>query len=153
MKEKSDTPEPAVRVPTKPQKVPTGTRDRRLIIQSPIKMSVPVGKNPIFAPPIDRCPEIEPDSESEEDELILLEEEPKPKVKKEFMTFEQIVQNPTINTLKQLLLFGVDTTIQKAKRHAWPALTKRQEDQLRWTYEGLLRAVPLVRGLDRQDNL
>ena len=153
IEEKSDTPEPAVRVPTKPQKVPTGTRDRRLIIQSPIKMSVPVRKDPIFAPPIDRCPEIEPDSESEEDEIVLLEEEPKPKVKNEFLTFEQIVQNPTVDTIKQLLLFEVDTTIQKMKRRAWPALTGRQEDQLRWTYEGLLQAVPLVRRLDSQDNL
>ena len=118
-----------------------------------MSVPVPVGKNPLFAPPIDRCPEIEPDSESEEDELILIEEEPKPKVKNELMKFEQIVQNPTIETLKQLLLFGVDTTIQKAKHRAWPALTGRQEDQLRWTYEGLLRAVPLVRGLDRQDDL
>ena len=140
-------------MPTNPQKIPTGKRDRRLIIQSPIKLSIPVGKssNPIFAPPVDRCPEIEPDAESDTDEVVLLEEEPKPKVKNELLSFEQIVQNPTMDTLTQLLLFGVDATIQKIKRQVWPALTGRQEDQLRWTYAGLLRAVPLVRQLDSQN--
>ena len=142
------TPEPTLRIPTKPRRLSTGTRDRQLIIQSPIKMTVPVRKDPIFAPPVDRCPEIEPDSEPEDEDVVWLEEEPKPKVKNEFLTFEQVVKNPTMDTLTQLLLFGVDATIQRVKRQIWPALTESQEDQLRQTYEILLIAVPLVRQLD-----
>jgi hypothetical protein len=119
-----------------------------LIIQSPIKMTIPVRKDPIFAPPVDRCPEIEPDSEPEDEDAVWLEDEPKPKVKNEFLTFEQVIKNPTMDTLTQLLLFGVDATIQRVKRQIWPALTDLQEDRLRLTYETLLIAVPLVRQLD-----
>ena len=111
-------------------------------------MTVPVKKNPIFAAPVDRCPEIEPDSEPEDKDVVWVEDEPKPEIKNEFLAFEQVIRNPTENTLIQLLLFGMDATIQRTKRQILPTLTESQEEQLRLTYETLLIAVPLVRKLD-----
>ena len=145
----STTREPTLRIPTKPRKLATGTRDQKLIIQSPIKMTIPVKGNSLFDPPVDWCPEIEPDSESDEEGVVWLEEEPKPKIKNEFFTFEQVIKNPTMDTLTQLLLFGVEATIQSVNHRVWPALTGSQEDQLRTMYETLLIAVPLVRALDK----
>ena len=135
------TTEPTRRIPTKPRRLPTGTRDRQF-------MKIPGGKDPIFAPPVERCLEIEPDSEPEDKDVVCLDEEPKPEVKKEFLTFDRVVENPKMDNLTQLLLFGVDATIQRIKRQIWPALTELQEDRLRLTYETRLIAVPLVRQLD-----
>ena len=110
------TAEPTLRIPTIPRRLSTGTRDRQLIIESPIKMTVPTKKNPIFAPPVDRCLEIEPESKPEDEDVVCIEDEPKPKIKNEFLAFEQVIRNPTENTFTQLLLFGVDATIQRTKR-------------------------------------
>ena len=94
---------PSVRIPTHPKKSATGTRDRRMIIQSPIKLTVPVKGNLIFDPPVDRCPEIEPDQDpGEGDDCVWIEDEPKPKIKNEFQTIKQIAKNPTVDTLTPL---------------------------------------------------
>ena len=66
-------------------------------------MTVPTKQNPIFAPPVDNCPEIEPDSEPEDEDVVCIEDEPRPKIKNEFLAFEQVIRNPTENTLTQLL--------------------------------------------------
>ena len=47
--------EPTLRIPTRPHKPVTGTRDRRMITHSPVEST-----NPIFAPPVDWCQATEP---------------------------------------------------------------------------------------------
>ena len=39
-----------------------------------------------------------------------------PKSKNEFQTYEQVEKNPKLDTLKQLLLFGVEATIETASK-------------------------------------
>ena len=140
---------PTVRIPTKPKRLTTGSRDRRLLIQIPNKPNMPVRSGPLFNHPVDTFDEIEPDVELSDDEVVWLDEEPKTKVKNEFQTFEQVEKGPKLETLKQLLLFGVEATTETARRQIWPAMSVGQEDQLRRMYETMLATVPLVRQLDR----
>ena len=123
--------------------------NQRTLIESPVKLSVPDRQNPIFAPPSDRFDEEEPDSESDTDEVVWSEDEPETKIKNEFVSFEQVEKRPQLETLKQVLLYCVKTSIDLAKKMIWPEMTSTQEDQLRLMYETMLTTVPLVRQLDR----
>ena len=141
---------PTVRIPTKPRRLTTRSRDWQLLVQSPIKLNVPVISGPIFDPPVDTTQEIEPDQEPSDDEVVGVDDEPKTKIKSEFKTYEQVEKNPRLDTLKQLLLIGVEATIETARRQIWPVMTAAQEDQLRTMYETMLATVPLVRQLNRK---
>ena len=81
---------PTVRIPTKPNRLTTGSRDRRLLIQIPSKPRTVIRSGPLFDPPVDTVEEIEPDDEESDDEVVWLDEEPRTKVKNEFQTFEQV---------------------------------------------------------------
>ena len=76
-----------------------------MITHSPVEST-----NPIFAPPVDWCQATEPVPDPD---CVWIEDEPKPKVKNEFQTFEQIVRHPTVDTLKRLLLLGVEATVER----------------------------------------
>ena len=76
---------------------------------------------------------MEPDRDPDPEEVVCLEDEPKPKVKNEFVSYEQ-VEKPQLEIVTQLLLFGVDATVEAVKRRVWPVMTKDQEKQLRKTY-------------------
>ena len=89
------------------------------------------------------------EQESEEDEIVCLDEESDVKKKAECMTFNQMYSLINLETLKKLLLFGVEATLKQSSRLVWPPVTKPQESLLRGTYQTMLATVPLVRELDK----
>ena len=90
-----------------------------------------------------------PDQDPVTEDVVCLDDEPKVKIKNEFVSYEQVEKRPQLETLKQLLLFGVDATVDAAKKRVWPTMTISQENQLKCMFETMLATVPLVRQLDR----
>ena len=160
-RDESDSPGPTVRRPTRPAKPACGPRDpnRRKIIESPIKVKINARKRD--CPPtasMDRMDtssdlESEGGSVSQNDEVICLDDEPKMKCKNEFLTFEQIEDNPDEDTVTNLLIYGLDATVEAARKRTWPPMTKQQETSLRKTYRTLMMAVPIVRAIDKKFKL
>ena len=137
-----------------PAKTGTPKSDRRLIITRPIKLSVPVhksseGSGQIEGMELDTvdCDEIEGDLD--EDDVVCIEEEQETKTKFELGVFGPMSCPINLETLKRLLLFGVEATIEYDRKLCWPPMTMEQKATLRGTYQTMLDTVPLVRELDR----
>ena len=136
---------PTVRIPTKPKPPTTGNRDRSAMIQVPEKSkAIATPKLPKY-----NQDDIETDPGSDNDDVLWVADEPRPKVKNEFISFEQVIQRPKLTVLKQLLLYGVEATFEAAKKKIWPPMTTAQMDKLRTMYEIMLGTEPLVRQLDK----
>ena len=101
-RDESNSPDPTARRATRPAKAVCGRRDpdRREIIESPIKIKINSRKRDCRPTEIVDMMDTSSDLESEggsvsqTDEVICLDDEPKMKCKNEFLTFEQIEDNP-----------------------------------------------------------
>jgi len=164
--DESDSPGPTVRRPTRPATPACGLRDpdRRKIIESPIKIKINSRKRDCQRTEVVDVMDTNSDLESEggsvsqnsvsqNDEVICLDDEPKVKCKNEFLTFEQIEDNPDEDTVTNLLIYGLDATVEAARKRTWPPMTKQQETSLRKTYRTLMKAVPIVRAIDKKFKL
>ena len=122
--DESDSPGPTIRRPTRPVKPACGLRDsdRNKIIESPIKIKINVRKRDCPPPEsmdrMDTSSELESEggSVSQNEEIIYIDDEPKIKCKNEFLTFEQIEDNPDEDTVTNLLIYGLDATVEAAKK-------------------------------------
>ena len=127
---------------------------RRQIINCPIKLSVPV-RGSSESSELVECMEVGPlgdsdvESDLDEDAIVCLDDESEAKVKVEIMTFGQMNSLINLETLKKLLLFGVEATLEQSKKSFWPPMTTLQEETLRGTYQTMLATVPVVRELDK----
>ena len=160
-RDESDSPGPTVRNSTRPTKPVCGPRDpdRRRMIESPLKIKINTRKRDCQSTEqndrMDTSSDLESEhsSVSQNGEVICLDDEPKMKYKNEFLTFEQIEENPDMDTVTNLLIYGIDATVEAAKKRTWPPLTKQQETSLRKTYRTLTIAVPIVRAIDKKFKL
>ena len=144
----SDSPGPTVRNPTRPSKPVCGPRDpdRRKMIESPLKIKINTRKRDCQAAEqydlMDTSSDLGSEHElvSYTDGVVCPDDEPKMKYKNELLTFEQIEDHPDMDTVTNLLIYGIDATVEAAKRRTWPPLTKPQEVSLRKTYRTLTLA-------------
>ena len=151
-----DSPGPSERKQTRPNQVGSDSKEikRRQIINCPIKLSVPVrgsseSSERVEGMEIGARDDSEIESDFSEEAIVCLDDESGTKVKIEDMTANHIRSRINLETLKKLLLFGVEATLEQSKKSFWPPLTNLQEESLRVTYQTMLATVPIVRKLDK----
>ena len=142
-----DSPGPTVRKCTRPNQVTTGSRNlvRRPVINSPIKLSVPVRMEGIEFESRD---DMNNGPSSDEDDVVCLDDEDEPDTKPEFVAFDQLKSRFNEETLTTLLVFGIEDMIEQDRRTVWPPTTTKQVESLRETYRIMLITVPIVRAMD-----